>query len=282
MPKIHFSTALSDLCDADLLPEKIADQFSTYSKELLNVAAMFQSMADTLSSKSIKIENVDGCVGSGCFEVDDIDAGRLKQAGLVEEFTNETPVDKPFPDKLFCIDSTLDTMLEKFQEIKEKIKDSVTSPEEGEKTLENFLLNNFETLPEEAEIEQGTQEVHLEQGEDPIVKVKPNGEGFDLNITDIGQAAPSSIRIYKKKGAFHFKCSSCEEKHIATCYEVRDSLKVVTALLTNLQHYAAKHGLEDIAMTLVPLEEDMRLLMHLIVKYFPQLNIEDSEDEPNE
>ena len=278
MPKIHFTTALSDLCDADLLADKLADQFSAYAKELQNVAVMFQGMAETLNTKAIKIEEVDGCVGSGCFQVDAIDAGRLKQAGLVEEFTEKTPVDKPFPDKLFCIDSTMDAMLEKFQEIKEKIQESVDSGDapEGNKALENFLLHNFESVPEEEELPEEDQ-IHLEDGEDPIIRIRPNGEGFDLNITDIGQALPMNIRINKKKGTFNFKCSSCEEKHVATCYEVRDSLKVVTALLTNLQHYAAKHDQEDLAMTLIPLEEDMRLLMNLVGKYFPQLNTPEPE-----
>jgi hypothetical protein len=98
--------------------------------ELLKIAADYKNMANVLKDKDIKVNATDGNAHCGCFNVDDIDAGRLKKSGLIADH-DEIQSDW----KTFFIDSELD------EELAEALKDDESEEEESE---ENLHLEDYE------------------------------------------------------------------------------------------------------------------------------------------
>ena len=116
MVKIYINTLLPT---EELTPENFTESFDVYAAKLEKLAKVFKKFSKYMQKNNIQVQDTDGFSSSGTFEVDEIDAGRLKKAGFVvdyEEIESEPEI------LAFYIDTDLDAVLEETAESLENLR----------------------------------------------------------------------------------------------------------------------------------------------------------------
>lgn len=286
MPFIHTSTHVPLNADKELSIESTPKDLRTCAESLRNIADTYAKMADAIESKNIKISSVGGTASIGSFEVDEIDAGRLRVAGLLfdvraQPASTNTPTneaDNPSYDHPFFVDPAYDEIC---NNVENHIKQQMGHMgggnyelEDGEGELDPPV--EFSASPENVGewpeiVGNGEAAVDVNMTYDPNSgQVK-----FDFKITDVGTPL-EDIDYDSESQTFTYFCSTCELEHDESLKQVYNSLCVVTGMISQLQQVnkQQRQGISDAFQTL---EDNLRLLAHFVA-----MHLEENEDDDHE
>ena len=228
------------------------------------MAGVYRQIVSFIKDKTIKIENVRGFAHACQFEVDEIDAARLKVANLVVDFSDGSPEDNP----TFYIDPELDTILdETIDSISEALYEELGIPSEVTSNPEEIFKEqsshlHLSDLLERHDDDDDDDENRLVGSiEIDIKKIGEDKFSFDLSIPDLGMQ-PQNVQFDRESSDVKFKCSSCDEWHQEPLQSVYNSLITATALMSNIVEMT--QGTKEFSTALEMIEHDLRLLQELI------------------
>jgi hypothetical protein len=259
---IHLSSLISK--DVSLSEGNAADQIIECADLLERLAKSYRLMGETLKEKKMKIHEVYGSAHCGSLRVDEIDTGRLKQYGLVEDYTDI----KPGPDDpmgAFFIDPAFDTAIEIADEMAQKMSQQQwTNPSEELKPSLHpdalaDLLNDIRKMPPaDTENPKEYTEGFLDAG---LVASEQDGL-LQLDVDDLG--APINEAAYSRvDGIFSWVDPRSGEVRKESISNVRNHLEMATALISQLA-YSAYSESGKVGHALQTIENSMRLVGHLL------------------
>lgn len=287
MTTIYTSSFVSG---SELTPEGFPDQLVEHAGRLEQIAEEYRKLAKYIQEKNVKIIDAKGLPHGGSFEVDEIDTGRLKQAGFVTDFA-DNPEDKEPP---FYIDTELDAVLE--EERLEFGEDSYYDDYEGDsydddeiseeqRTARMFgtdysddLDPDFESevdFGEELSAKSSTFKLHelLSQDEDEdedsilgtieiaVTHIDEDRFAFHIVIPDIGPKY-RHISFDREKSYFKYKMEGSSEWQYETLESVYRSTRTASALLSNI--VGLTQDSKELSAALEFVDRDLRLLQNLI------------------
>lgn len=282
---IHSSTHLPINTDPALTPETTTQSLRTCADSLRRIADSYSKMAEVIETKNIKISTVAGTAGIGSFEVDDIDAARLRVAGLVYDARTQ-PAKAQIesdPEQLelnsfdypFFIDPAYDEMCSKIdQNLSKQLADN---PEEEILPVEfSAGAPPLEKVNWEETTEDGTPSVDVKIGYDPLT----GEESLNLNIVDVG-APLEEVDYDPDNQEFSYFCATCDEEHTESLEQVFNSLAVVTGMISQLQQIN-RQTRKEISGAFQSLEDNLRLLQFFVAMHLEDDDEDDDEDEPHD
>lgn len=261
MPTIY---ANSFIHSDELNSNNMLEVFLDHASKLEEVAATYRHLVSVLKEKNITIHQARGFSHAAQFEVDEIDAARLMNDGLVIDYSKGAPNLNP----TFYIDPELDNMLEdNFESISEILAQELGPPSDPEPTDEGdsddepfreqssqFNLTDILEVPDQASSVVGSIGID-------VTKFDEDKYSFDLTIQDLG-LQPQNVHFDRPTGEIKFKCSSCEEWHLEPLQNVFNSLITATALISNFVEMS--QATREFSAALELIEHDLRLLQELV------------------
>jgi len=257
MTRVYVNTILpSD----ELSSENFSEALTSYAKKLEKLAKVFLKFSSFVNKHKIQVKEVDGFANSGTFELDEIDAGRLKKAGLVVDYS-EIEEEPEIP--AFYIDKQLDAVLEEtaqniensmleFNAPKSLTVDFPEFPDVKEETVLTFNL--VEVLNADLELDNDVKPGHM------ILKVMSADEEsrrFNLIMIDF-YSDPSEFKLDRERMVFCYRDKDSEVWNEKPISEVFRSLKIVNALLSNIVLMASENPY--LFEALGSLDQDLRFL----------------------
>lgn len=281
MPTIY---ANSFIHSDELNPDNMLEVFLEHATKLEETAAIYRQMVDALKNKNIKVHQAKGFSHAAQFEVDEIDAARLKKDGLIIDYSQGATSINP----TFYIDPELDSVLEENLEtasellMRELGPPSDPTPDADEAEEEDAPFKEQSTHLHLSDLLEppGEQQDHIVGSiEIDIKKVDEDKFAFDLTVPDLG-LQPKNVQFERNTGEIKFKCMSCDEWHHEPLQAIFNSLITATALLSNFVEMS--QGTKEFSTALEMIEHDMRLLQELIKFDYaledPRDDLDDEED----
>jgi hypothetical protein len=247
MTKIHINSFIGDENPLEL--DAIPEGLDTCALKLEELANEYREMATYFRDKKPKVLSVEGYPHCGSFTIDEIDTERLKQDGKVTDFSDNPDNDNP----LFSIDSELDKVLDSMDTEFEDDDDRAIKTGSDTISLASLLLNQ-DGGPDFDDGGPGT--INLE-----VEKTDEGEYSFYLRVFDFGNRLPN-IQFQREEGVFKYRCGSCEEEHSQSLENVYSSLRTGASLIGNFAYLARDN--KEFCMALTALDDDLRLLSHLI------------------
>ena len=265
MVKIYINTILPT---EELTEESFTEAFDIYASKLEKLTKVFKGFSKFVKKHGIQVKNVDGFANSGTFEVDEIDAARLKKAGYVVDYA-ELEAEPEIP--AFYIDKNLDAVL---AETKEKLETLSAEQWFGDQPAQLSL--EFPQVPNTEEVETMTfnlsevldSDVQLEGNLVPghmVLQVFPQEEDshkYNLMMLDF-YSDPAEFKIDREKMLFSYREKDEEEWKEKPLADVLGSLKTANALISNIVIMVRENPY--LFETLTSLDQDLRFLQQLIV-----------------
>lgn len=260
MVKIYINTILPA---EELTEENFTEGFDTYATKLEKLTKVFKGFSKFIKKHDIKVKNVDGFSSSGSFEVDDIDAARLKKAGFVVDYA-EIEAEPEIP--AFYIDKNLDAVLEETREQLENMELpqnpqlTINFPEVPDtEEAETLTFNLTDVLDSDIELEGDLVPGHI------VLQVFPHEEDhhkYNLMMLDF-YSDPQEFKIDREKMIFSYREKDEEEWKEKPLVDVLSSLKTANALISNIVIMVRENPF--LFETLSSLDQDLRFLQQLIV-----------------
>lgn len=260
MVKIYINTILPA---EELTEESFTDSFDIYAGKLEKLTKVFKGFSKYIKKHDIKVKNVDGFSSSGSFEVDDIDAARLKKAGFVVDYA-EIEAEPEIP--AFYIDKNLDAVLEETREQLENMELpqnpqlTINFPEVPDtEEAETLTFNLTDVLDSDIELEGDLVPGHI------VLQVFPHEEDhhkYNLMMLDF-YSDPQEFKIDREKMIFSYREKDEEEWKEKPLVDVLSSLKTANALISNIVIMVRENPF--LFETLSSLDQDLRFLQQLIV-----------------
>jgi len=258
MVKIYINTILPT---EELTSENFTEAFDVYAGKLEKLTKVFKSFSKYIKKHSIQVRDVDGFSSSGTFEVDDIDAARLKKAGFVVDY-EELEAEPEIP--AFYIDKDLDEVLaETAEALGEMSLDNFRKSNQIEMEFpaiptgdveETMTFNLAEILNPDIELEGDLQPGHM------VLQIHPQ-EGdmhkFNLIMLDF-YSDPAEFNLDRERMVFCYKEKDDEEWQEKPIQDVFHSLKTANALLSNIVIMVRDNPF--LFETLGSLDQDLRFL----------------------
>lgn len=258
---IHLSSLISQ--DIPLSEEDAADRIIECADLLEKAAKSYRLMGETLKEKKITVHEVYGSAHCGSLKLDEIDTGRLKQYGIVEDYTHK----KPGPDDsmgTFFIDPTFDNAIDLADEMAQKISQWASSEETGKKVSLHpdalaALFNDISKMPPSSE--ENPKEFATGFLDAGLVASEKDGL-LQLDVDDLG--TPIEEASYNRlEGFFVWVDPRSGEIKRADISSVKNHLEMATALVSQLAYSAyAESG--KVGQALQTIESSLRLINHLL------------------
>jgi hypothetical protein len=285
----------SNVSSCELKPESLLENFENHADKLESIARHYRKLVSFIREKNIEILETHGSVNEGRFLVDEIDTGRLKQAGCVVDFGEHRD-----DDPVFYTDETLDKIIndiddmdgfddETIKEIEILLDDDDDEIEVNDVCYESKLevevfKNSISEISRVVNIKEIFSEdlSEIKKPSDVIpgfigIDVTRTGERkftFNLVTADL-MGNPSIIKFDRGKCLFKYKCSTCDQWHYESLDSVFRSLKTATALLSNLiKMIDIDH--KEFAIALDFIDHDLRLLQPLLKFDYALDDLDDS------
>jgi len=270
MVKIYINTILPT---EELTSENFTEAFDIYAAKLEKLTKVFKNFSKYIKKHGIQVKNVDGYSSSGTFEVDDIDAGRLKKAGFVVDY-EELESEPEIP--AFYIDKNLDDVLQETAESLENFQGpariELEFPALPEGELEETLTFNLaEVLDPDIELEGDLMLGHM------VLQVFPQDDEshkFNLIMLDF-YSDPAEFKLDRERMVFCYKEKDDDEWKEKPIKEVFHSLKTVNALLSNIVIMVRNNPF--LFETLGSLDQDLRFLQQWLAFDYA---LDENDDEP--
>lgn len=235
MVKIYVNSLIPS---EDLTVDTFTDAFDSYVTKLKKLTTLFKNFSKFIKENDIQISDADGFANSGTFEVDEIDAERLKKAGLVIDYS-EIEEEPEIP--AFYIDAELDEVLKNTAESIENGQHIINLPGPMKVELEfpaipenieeeTLTFNLSEILNPDIELEGDLKPGHM------VLQVFPqddNTHKFNLIMLDF-YSDPAEFNLDRERMVFCYKEKDDEEWREKPIKEVFHSLKTANALLSNI------------------------------------------------
>lgn len=263
---IHISNLISTQHDLKLNPENVTEKLDTCADQMARIAEIYRRVAGLLRDKQMQILEAEGSAESGCFTLDEIDAGRLRQAGAVVDHTSQdSKVDYSYP---FFIDPWMDEALRKVKNISQTIQESISDPNLAPPIpAEAALSNDDEDDVPEGMVDELTEQfkkLDFSQGEVDY-QASFNAQGdfqVDISVPDNPADDLPEVSFDPDTSEFYYKCGGCDKTHTAGLNLVCQSLRLAMALLNNM----SKSGNSILHQSLTVIQNDLRLLEFLVKK----------------
>lgn len=266
---------------SELTPEGFPEQLVEHAEKLEQIAEQYRQLSKYIQDKNIQIIDAKGLPHGGSFEVDDIDTGRLKQAGFVVDFA-DNPEDREPP---FYIDTELDAVLE--EERLEFGEDSYLDYDgeisEEHETARGFGTNYLDEFePDfETDVDFGGEPrsdvfklhelLHPDDEDDEdsalgmieiaVTHIDEDKFAFHIVIPDIGPRY-RHITFDREKSYFKYKAEGNSEWQYETLESVYRSTRTASALLSNI--VGLTQDTKELSAALEFVDRDLRLLQSLI------------------
>lgn len=274
MVKIYINTSMPT---EELTEENFYSSFEEYAAKLEKLAKHFKTFSKFIKTNKISVFNIDGFANTGNFEVDNIDAERLKKAGLVFD-ASEVQAEPDIP--AFCIDSKLDEIIEitrkSFDEGSIPAQINIDIAEMPEILEQTMTFNLVDELDIDAELDDGLVPGHM------VLHVYQNPEDEThkynhLVVLDF-YSDPAEFRLDRENMIFSYKEKDEEEWKEKPLKEVFSSLRTTNALLSNIVVMVRNNP--HLFETLSSLDQDLRFLQQLLVFDYALDDDDDDETDP--
>lgn len=280
MAKIY-TNAFVNANDPTLEPEKIPEQLERCAEQMEQAAATYRKLAGFLRKKKITVFESDGFAFCGHFTVDEIDEGRLVQAGLVIDLMENPDLSKT---AVFYTDKELDEeMLEDISRVQELMEMPGTTLElmdELEDDDEDRVVHiDFEvpgTVEEldgdEEELAEGTVEYTIndfqhETNDTPFMSLetkKIHDGHFEITFrSKESRSDPTIISFNRQDNIFKYKCGECDTWHDVELDQVYKNLQQAARFIGNMSD-GAIHLDDHLSTALGVISDDLRLLTYLV------------------
>jgi len=276
MVKIYVNTILPA---EELTPDNFTEAFDIYADKLSKLVKVFKNFSKFVKKHSIKVSNVDGFSSSGTFEVDEIDAARLKKAGYVVDY-EEIDAEPEIP--AFYIDKDLDAVLAETAESMEALanfqgpaKVTLEFPTLPEGELEETLVFNLvDVLNPDIELEGDLMPGHMTL---QVFPQEDDSHKFNLIMLDF-YSDPAEFKLDRERMVFCYKEKDDDEWREKPIKEVFHSLKTANALLSNIVIMVRDNPY--LFETLGSLDQDLRFLQQWLAFDYALDEDDDEQGKP--
>jgi len=279
MVKIYINTILPA---EELTSENFTEAFDVYAAKLEKLTKIFKKFSTFITKNKIQVRDPDGFSSSGSFEVDEIDAARLKKAGYVFDY-EELESEPEIP--AFYIDKNLDEVLAETKDSLESLnlgdfqrptKIELEFPTTPEGDIEETLTYNLaEVLDPNIELEGDLLPGHM------VLQILPHeGDTHKYNLVMLDfYSDPAEFNLDRERMVFCYKEKDDDEWHEKPIKDVFHSLKIANALLSNIVIMVRDEPF--LFETLGSLDQDLRFLQQwLAFDYALDENEDDAEEPP--
>lgn len=265
-----------------LTPETVLDLLDSCAELLAGAAANYKKLAAFLRKKKIEITQADGFAFCGHFTVDEIDEGRLKQAGLVVDLIEQPDLSKT---AVFYTDKELDSeMLDDISSVQELMESTsgatlelmdVLEDEDEDRVVHIDFdhsgsteeLDNHDDDLVEGTVEYCVNDFHHETNDSPIAAIstkKLDNGHFELTFSSKeSRFDPAVISFNRQDNLFKYKCGDCDAWHEVELDQVYSNLQQAARFVGNMSDSVA-HLDDHLTTALGVISDDLRLLKHLI------------------